>query len=45
MIAAGLDAVTVAGVVGHEDPSITLRVYAAWFNRVRRAEQVRAALA
>lgn len=32
MIAAGLDAVTVAGVVGHEDPSITLRVYAAWFN-------------
>jgi integrase len=45
MIAKGLDAVTVARLVGHEDPSVTLRVYATWFNRVDRAEQVRAALA
>jgi integrase len=45
MISVGLDAVTVAGVCGHENASITLKVYAHWFNRESKDEQVRAALA
>ena len=45
LIDAGLDPVTVAAVLGHEDPHITLRVYAARFNRQRRDEAVRLALA
>jgi class 3 adenylate cyclase len=44
MIDAGLDPVTVAGVLGHDDPSITLKVYAARFNRQSKDEAVRAAL-
>lgn len=44
LIDAGLDPVTVAGVLGHEDPSITLKVYAARFNRQRKDEGVRLAL-
>ena len=44
LIDAGLDAVTVAAVLGHEDASITLRVYAHRFNRQSRDEAVRAAL-
>jgi integrase len=45
LIDAGLDPVTVAAVLGHEDPAITLRIYAARFNRQRKDEIVRAALA
>jgi hypothetical protein len=45
MIDAGLDPVTVAGVLGHENPSITLNLYAARFNRQSKDEAVRAALA
>jgi integrase len=45
MIDAGLDPVTVAGVLGHDDPSVTLRVYAARFNRQRKDEAIRQALA
>ena len=45
MIDAGLDPVTVAGVLGHDDPSITLKVYAARFNRERKDDAVRLALA
>jgi integrase len=45
LIAAGLDPVTVAKLVGHDDPNITLRRYAHVFDRVRRDEAVRAALA
>ncbi|HET8893021.1 MAG TPA: tyrosine-type recombinase/integrase [Gaiellaceae bacterium] len=44
LIDAGLDPVTVAGVLGHEDPSITLKVYAARFNRQRKDDAVRLAL-
>jgi integrase len=44
LIDAGLDPVTVAAVLGHEDPSITLKVYAARFNRQRKDEAVRLAL-
>jgi hypothetical protein len=39
------DAVTVAAVLGHEDASVTLRVYAARFNKQRKDDLVRAALA
>lgn len=35
MIGAGLDVVTVARVLGHEDPSVTMRVYAHLFDRVK----------
>lgn len=44
MISAGLDAETVAGVVGHENASVTLGVYSAWFNRERKGDLIRAAL-
>lgn len=45
MIDAGLDPVTVATVLGHEDPHITLKTYAARFNKQRKDEAVRIALA
>jgi integrase len=47
LIAAGLDPVTVAGVLGHKDPTVTLRVYAHQFDRRQKAkgDRVRAALA
>lgn len=45
LIDAGLDPVTVAAVLGHEDPNVTLRVYAARFNRQRKDDAVRLALA
>ena len=45
MIHRGLDVVTVAGVLGHEDPAVTLKIYAKGFNRVRTDEAVREALA
>jgi integrase len=45
LIDAGLDPVTVASVLGHEDASITLKVYAHRFNRQSRDEAVRLALA
>jgi hypothetical protein len=41
LIDAGLDPVTVASVLGHEDASITLKVYAHRFNRQSRDEAVR----
>jgi integrase len=44
LIANGLDPVTVAAVLGHGDPNITLRVYAHLFNRDERDEAVRLAL-
>jgi hypothetical protein len=33
-----------AGVVGHENASVTLAVYSAWFNRERKGHLIRAAL-
>jgi integrase len=45
LIGAGLDPVTVAGVLGHEDATTTLRVYAHLFDRPRTDEAVRVALA
>lgn len=45
MIAAGLDPVTVASVLGHEDPAITLKVYSHLYDRTKTDEAVRAALA
>lgn len=44
LIDAGLDPVTVAAVLGHEDPAITLRIYANRFNRQQKDEAVRHAL-
>jgi integrase len=45
LIRAGLDPVTVASVLGHEDATTTLSVYAHLFDRERTDEAVRAALA
>lgn len=45
LIDAGLDPVTVAAVLGHDDPHVTLQVYAARFNAQRKDEAVRLALA
>jgi integrase len=36
--------VTVASVLGHEDPSVTLRIYAHLFDRQKTDEAVREAL-
>lgn len=44
LIGAGLDPVTVAGVLGHEDASVTLRVYAHVYDRQRSDDAVREAL-
>ena len=44
LIASGLDAVTVATVLGHGDPHITLKVYGHLFNRAERDEAIRRAL-
>jgi len=44
LIAAGLDPVTVARFLGHKDASVTLKVYAHYFNRDQRDEQIRKAL-
>lgn len=44
LIRAGLDPVTVASVLGHEDAGVTLRVYAHLFDRSRTDEAVRVAL-
>lgn len=44
LIAAGLSPVTVAAVLGHEDPTTTMRVYAHMFDRQRTDESVRKAL-
>jgi integrase len=44
LIANGLDPVSVAAVLGHGDPNITLKVYAHLFNRDERDEAVRRAL-
>jgi integrase len=40
-----LDPVTVAAVLGHDDANVTMRVYAARFNKQRKDDLVRAALA
>ena len=47
LIGAGLDPVTVAGVLGHCDATVTLRVYAHQFDRRQKekGDRVRAALA
>jgi integrase len=45
LIGAGLDPVTVAGVLGHEDANVTLRVYAHVYDRRRSDDAVREALA
>jgi integrase len=44
LIAAGLSPVTVAAVLGHEDPTTTMRVYAHLWNRQKTDEAVRTAL-
>jgi integrase len=45
LINAGLSPVTVASVLGHANPTIALKVYAHRFDRQKRDEDVRAALA
>jgi integrase len=45
LIRAGLDPVTVASVLGHENANLTLSVYAHLFDRLRTDEAVRQALA
>lgn len=45
LIRAGLDPVTVASVLGHEDATTTLRIYAHMFDRKRTDKAVRRALA
>jgi Phage integrase family len=45
LIAGGLDPVTVAAVLGHEDPTITLKIYSHLYDRQRKDEAVRVALA
>jgi integrase len=45
LISAGLDPVTVASVLGHEDANVTLAVYAHLYDRQRADEAVRLALA
>lgn len=45
LIDAGLDAVTVAAVLGHEDATTTLRIYAHRFDRAKKDEKVREAFA
>jgi integrase len=45
LIGAGLDPVTVASVLGHEDATVTLRIYGHLYNRARTDRAVRAALA
>lgn len=45
LIGAGLDPVTVAAVLGHEDARVTLAVYAHLYDRVRTDDAVRGALA
>jgi integrase len=44
LIAAGLSAVTVASVLGHDNPSTTPKVYAHLFDRTRTDEEIRQAL-
>lgn len=44
MIYKGLDPVTVANVMGHEDATVTLKVYAKMFNRKATDDRVREAL-
>jgi integrase len=44
LIGAGLDPVTVASVLGHEDATVTLSVYGHLYNRRRTDEAVRRAL-
>jgi integrase len=45
LIAAGVDVVTVSKFMGHEDPSITLKVYAHLFDKQGKHDAVRLALA
>jgi integrase len=45
LIAAGLDPVTVAAVLGHEDATVTLSIYGHLYDRRRNDEAVRRALA
>jgi len=45
LIRAGLDPITVASVMGHEDATVTLAVYGHLYDRRRTDEAVRQALA
>jgi integrase len=45
LIAAGLDVVTVAAILGHDDPTVTLKTYAHLFDRQNKHDAVRVALA
>ncbi len=45
LIAAGIDPVTVAAILGHEDPHVTLKIYGHLFDRNKRDKAIRAALA
>jgi hypothetical protein len=45
MLAAGVDPVTVARVIGHKDASVTLAIYAAPYNRSKSDNTVRLAFA
>ena len=45
LIRAGLDPVTVANVLGHEDANVTLAIYAHLYDRMRTDKAVRLALA
>jgi integrase len=45
LIAGGLDPVTVAAVLGHEDATVTLKIYAHLYDRQQKDEAVRLALA
>ena len=45
LIAAGIDPVTVATILGHEDPHITLKIYSHLYDRTHRDNAIRAALA
>jgi integrase len=44
LIASGIDDELIASLLGHEDSTITRRVYAAVYDRSAKAEQVRKAL-
>jgi len=45
MISKGIDPVTLAGLLGHEDARVTLARYAREYDRVRTDDKVREAMA
>jgi integrase len=44
LIGHGLDPVTVASILGHDDPNVTMKVYAHLYDRVKSDDRIRAAL-